>query len=248
MNYTFTVRGFTAGQHAEVLWEDAPFGLHLPTPDTSDLALPGHGSVAGMDRVRYRPVKFPLLVNEADSEDAEAILEELKAAWVYSDEDIALELEMAGTPRRYYGRTRGLEVDLAYVHQGVITGIVANFDALDPWGYTEAVTVDADVSSPITLTNTGNIATARVAITIVGNGGTPVITNTTAGGSITFRVPLANLATRTLNLRTFDCEDATNHNDEIEPTSPWFHLVPGDNVITFTGCTSVAASIESAYL
>lgn len=247
--YTGAVGGVTFGIDQDAMWESAPAGLGVPIPDTSDVGLPVHGSSGGVDRVRVRSIKIPLLISETTDALALTALETLKDAWII-DTDTTLDLRLSDAQRTYYGRCRGLDLSHEHLWQGTIEGILAHFDCLDPWGYTTAVAVGADSSSPVTLTNSGNTRTKRVTLTIVGNGGTPVITNTTDpdSGDITFRTTLANLAERSINLRTETSTAASvNKDSEISPSSTFFDLLPGNNTITFTGCTSVAASIESAY-
>jgi hypothetical protein len=249
--YTGTLRGVAFGVGEDYLWgSDAPAGLGIPTPETTDRPLPGEGSVGGLDRVRRRVIRIPIVI-VTDDGDAEDLLDDLKRAWRPSSLDTELDLRLGGDERRYYGRARGLEVDVTRVEQGVIV-CVGNFDALDWLGYaTTPTTVATDTSSPISITNSGTAPTTRCVLTINGNGGKPVLTNPADPhqGVIRFRTALANGQSATVDLTTLRVTRAGLPAESmVSPLSTWFVIEVGTNNVTFSGCTSVSAVVRPAYL
>jgi hypothetical protein len=155
---------------------------------------------------------------------------------------------------RYFGRCRGLDVDLSRIEQGIVYAD-ATFEALEWYAYdTEAiVSTDPDTASPVVVPNNGTAATTRCVLTIVGNGGTPLIVNTNDPyqGFIRFRRPLPNGQSININLhnfRVFNTSGEEPRENLISPLSTFFIIEPGDNTITFTGCASIAYRVRSAYL
>jgi hypothetical protein len=266
--YTGSVRGITFGVGQEdYMWGvDAPVGLGVPVPEISDSSSPRDGSYGGTDRVAKRIIRVPITIigNQvyvddelvSPAEHAELLLNDLKRAWRPSSDVVELDLRFAGSERRYFGRCRGLEVDLTNVHQGVVYAD-GTFEALEWLAYdTEVIESDEPtVSSPVIVPNPGNAATTRCVLTITGNGGTPVIVNTDDpfNGFIRFRKPLANGDVVRINLNNFNVTDPDGdvaREDMISPLSTFFVIEADEvgNTVTFTGCGSIGYRVRPAYL
>lgn len=208
-----------------------------------------HGGAAGIDRYGTRTIKVPVQIAATSEAHFDTLLGSLKDAWSPSDTDQELELRLGGTQLSYFGRPRGVD-DSQLGGKALInsTGlVVCEFAATDPFGYGATVTVPADTSTPVTLPNAGNAPTSRVTLTIVGSGGTPALVNTSDNaGDLTFTHTVSS--TLTVDLRAMTVRDgSTSRESWLSIGSLWFELQPGDNTVTFTGCTSVAASIRPAY-
>jgi hypothetical protein len=250
-NYTGSLRGVTFGVGEEYLWgTDAPSGLGIPTPETNDVATAGDGSIGGADRLRNRIIRVPMIVlTSADTIQED--VDELKRAWRPSSSTVELDLRLGGDARRYYGRARGLEVDITRIEQGYITA-VGNFDALDPFAYTTSTEAfETDSASPIVIANDGTAPTTRATLTVVGNGGTPQIVNATDphGGIVKFRLNLAAGQSVTIDLHDLTIKNSAGANVEnlLSVQSTFFPIEVGDNTVHFTGCASVSAAVRHAY-
>jgi hypothetical protein len=249
--YTGSLRGLTFGVGEDYLWgEEAPAGLGIPSPETDDVASAGEGSFGGLDRIRNRIIRVPMIVLTGP-ETIQSDLDDLKRAWRPSSATVELDLRLGGDARRYYGRARGLDIDITRVEQGYITA-VGTFDALDPFGYaTSAQAFTADSSSPIVLTNDGTAPTRRATLTIVGNGGRPELVNAADphAGTIKFRVNLAAGQTVTVNLNNLTIKNSSGAHVEnmLSVYSTFFLIEVGQNTIHFTNCASVSAAVRHAY-
>lgn len=249
--YTGSLRDIDFGVGEDFMWgADAPAGLGIPTPETNDLSGAGDGVFGGQDRLRSRIIRIPMIIMSDDGV-AEDDLDYLKRAWRPSSSTVELDLRLSGDARRYYGRPRGLDVDISRVEQGFITA-VGTFDSLDPYGYDVAVTsVAVDSSSPIVIPNGGTAATSRATLTIVGNGGKPQLTNTSDphGGIIKFRTAVATDQTVIVDLKTFSVKTSAGVSVEqmLSVQSTFFPIDVGSNTVTFSGCASVSATVRPAY-
>jgi hypothetical protein len=266
--YTGSVRGVTFGLGQEdYMWgTDAPTGLGIPTPLSNDTLMANRGSFGGIDRVSKRIIRVPITIvgNPAllgevllnSAEVAERSLDALKRAWRPSTTVVELDLRLSGPERRFFGRCRGLEVDVTRIDQGIIYAD-GNFEALEWLAYdTEVILSSApDTSSPVVIPNPGTSATTRCVIRVNGNGGVPVLVNTDDPfqGFVRFRKPVANGQSITVNLhdfRIFNPADESSRDDMISPLSTFFVIEanPTGNVINFSGCASIEYRVRPAYL
>jgi hypothetical protein len=248
-----TLRSLTIGAGTSYPGIGGTRGVYgAPEPDAGETPrASGHGVTASLERLGRRIVRIPVIIIGTDGPSAAAMTDTLKAAWAPSDADLELALRLDGDERRFFGRPRGVDDSRMSGIQGRggVIEVACTFVATDPLAYDSAVAVGADSSSPVVLTNLGDMHSRRVTLTVVGNGGTPVITNTTTGGVITFTSTVSAMETATIDLRDQSVTIAAAHvENRTSPASTWFGLDPGANTITFTGCASVAASVRSAWL
>lgn len=246
-------RSFTFGRGTNYPGIGGIVGAYgTPTPDADDLRLAGRdGMSGGLDRYPKRVLRIPMQVLGDGGAGVDTNLAALKAAWRRSDSDLALSLRLAGASTlTYFGRPRGIDDSrLGKVEAGTAL-VVATFDCLDPLAYGDLVTVTADSSSPIPLTNSGNATSYRCVLTVAGNGGTPVLTNPDDpdGDDITFTAALAGGSSYVIDLADMSVTKASVHREQdVASSSQWFGLAPGANNITFTGCASVAAEFRPAW-
>ena len=248
-------RSFTFGRGTSYPGIGGIVGAYgTPTPEATDLRLTGRdGTVGGIDRYPKRVLRIPMQVLGDTGADVDTNLAALKAAWRRSDTDLALSLRLAGTTTlTYWGRPRGIDDSrLGKVEAGTAL-VTATFDCLDPLAYGDTVTVGADASTPIPLTNNGNATSYRCVLTVAGNGGTPVLTNPDDpdGGDITFTSTLAGGSSYVIDLHDMSVVtgvSSTHVEDRVAASSRWFGLAPGTNNVAFTGCASVAASFRPAW-
>jgi len=246
--------GVTVGAGTLYAFEAAvPVGLGLAEVRAQD-AWRGDrdGDVATDDVYDARTITLDLAVTAMTAAGAGAAIAALKAAWAARTVETTLDVRIPGTPEtvlRYYGRPRGLAVDLELLLFGLARA-QATFRALDPFAYGAAVTGSALTPGTATVTNAGDAPTDRVTIALVGNGGTPTVTNTTdSSGSIAWTAPLANAATRTIDLRARTVVDGSSADKypEVAPGSRWFRLLPGANTIVVAGCTSATFTYRPAW-
>lgn len=223
-------------------------GLGTPEPRTADSERGARpGDVGGLDVAARRVLTVPLVVLGTSSASAMSLLEPLKVAWAESPVvDVALQLRLPGIGlRRWYGRPRGLDVNLKALRSGVVEAF-GTFDALDPFAYGTAVAVTLN-SGDTLVTNPGTAPTDRATIQLTAAGGTPTLTHVAAGTTTKWAAPLTG--TRKILLRTRDVT-TTGGGDryaELSPVNQWWDLRPGANTITRTGATAGTITFEPAY-
>lgn len=252
-----------AGTNYSVLF-DGVKGFGTPSFRSSDLPFGAirDGVAPGFDTLEARAIALPFMIRgQASASATMQAWTALKAAWqpasnrsgtVTAAGEQYLDARLPGMPvttMRSYGRCRGIPDDEIGPGQRWITG-TGIFLGTDPLLYDASATaVSADSSSPVPLPNAGNQPTRRCTLTVVGSGSAPVITNPNSltGGAITFSTALSGTATIDLYAQTVTVS-GVDHTSDVDPSSLWFELQPGTNDVTFTGCTSVAASYRSAWL
>lgn len=228
-------------------------GLGLPVPRTFDLDRHGDGAVGADDPLPRRVLTFPIGFGADGSTSpaaAGALVQTMKSAWRRSPVDLELGLYLPGFAGElvYFGRPRGLDLDLAHLKSGYSSGLFT-FEALDPLGYGEAIEYAAD-AGPITVENPGDATTDRAVVTIVGNGGTPELSNAGDGGNAIFfanAVGVGEVLELNLHDRTIiDAFDVDRFAD-LSPYSTWFRFTPGDNELTLTGAATVAVTFRPGF-
>lgn len=209
------------------------------------------GDAGGLDRHTARILRFALELDEDDG-PLKSQLRPLKAAWRASAGDTTLDVldplfDTSDNILRWYGRPRMLEADTNVSDFGLIP-VVFSFKCLDPFGYGAPETV-TDSSSPASVTNSGDVASDRFTIAITGNGGTPVVTNTTdEAAAVAFNTTLAGGAVAVLNFRTHTMTVGGTATYLLAPGSTWFRLLAGANTLTFSGCASIEVVHRPAFL
>lgn len=232
-------------------WDEAPDGLGIPAPEFTDVELPGQGMYPGIDRLRRRIIRVPIVI--AVDSNSETQLDVLKSAWRPSDVNKELDLSLDSPGRRYFGRARGLDVDITYMSQGVITAI-GTFEAFDPFGYALTTSSASPTGSSVYVPNLGTAPTTRCVLTITGNGNKPFLQNVDDphGGFIRFRSVVPNGTQITIDLNTFRVrQGSTAKASLLSADTSFFSIYPignSGNRVTFTGCTSVSAVSRAAYL
>jgi hypothetical protein len=225
-------------------------GLGILEPRRSDQAR-GHrdGDARGPDRYPARNLFAPVEVIGDTPALVWANYRALAVAWRRSDVDLELAVRIPGgaeTSLSFFGRPTGLPGD-PHGLKGHLT-TAAEFRC-DPLAYGAPVVSATDSSSPLTITaaTLGEADTDRAVLTVVAAGGTPVVTNTTTGGVISFAGAVTG--TYVIDLRAQTVTKAgVNRDQDITAGSPWFDLAGGvNNVITFTGATSVQITHRPAY-
>jgi hypothetical protein len=242
-----------AGTDYDIVTPPGPIGLLGSTVRAADLERMGDGSTGGRDVSAARLVTIPINVHGTDPADTHDAVRALTSAWRRTPEDVTLDVSIPGQPEdvlRYYGRCRGVTESQWTLVQGDVALMLA-FTALDPYAYGAEVTSAVDSSSPLTLddTTTGDpgTTTARATLTIVGNGGTPVITNTTTGGLIAFAGAATGTYVIDLHTQTVT-KSGVPRDQDVAASSPFFRIAGGvDNVITFAGCASIQLTYRPAY-
>lgn len=226
--------------------------LGTPQVPGSDVATPSrHGAVGGLDRRTSRVILIPFQVLGSTTAAVQQNLATLRTAWKETDDELPLTLRFEDTPELvYFGRPRGLDDGgLGKLISGTAK-LVGTFACQDPYVYRAPIST-ASGSATATATNAGDTDSERYVLTIVGNGGTPTVTNVTTGDSWTFAAPLSGTATLTLtpySLRLYVASATGGYFEHLlAPTSAGFDLAPGANVIVVTGATSVSLDYRSCY-
>lgn len=242
------------GTDYAVIRDPGPRGL-LGTPSvrSSDVDLMGDGAAAGADRYSSRIITIPVDVWGGDPETTNERVRTLLSAWRRSSTDTTLDVRLPGQPEevlRYFGRARGGS-ETAWTLLSGHHGVLLAFAALDPFAYGAEVVSSTDSSSPLTIAaadmGDAGTVTDRATLTVVGSGAKPTITNTATGGVIAFAVNVTG--TYVIDLHDqLTTKSGVNKDAEVTASSDWFGLAGGiDNVITFTGCTSIQVTHRPAY-
>jgi hypothetical protein len=248
------IRGQTFG--AAQPWEiDEPGipGLGIPVARTRvAVRVDRHGDVGGDDVLPRRILSVPLVATFASPGAAwQAFETELKPAWAESFVDETLDLYLPGlaaTGRRYFGRARGVDVDLSRLKSSTVRAL-CTFEALDPLGYGPEESSGPEAGAFV-VTNGGTADSDRVTLSIIGNGGSPRLVNASdSSNDVSFDEPLGAADVRVVDLRSRTVVDGAGDDryDELSPALLWFVLVPGANSLALTGAASVDVSFRPAY-
>lgn len=225
-------------------------GLGIPVPRSADLDRHEDGVIGSDDPLPRRILTFPMGFEGDTAGEAWAEHQAMKSAWRPSPVDIPLGLRLPGMVGDegllFYGRPRGFETAAVNLKSGHVDALLT-FEALDPIGYGPTETYGPG-AGPFTVDNVGD-ATVDVVLSIVGDGGTPEITNADDGGkSIAFDGALAGAEVRTLSTK-----DRTNLDgdfdlvSELSPGTQWFRLPPGENEISLDGAASLTITFRPGY-
>jgi len=248
---TGSAQQITFGVGSDYLWDEAPAGLGIPSPEYSDNNLPGDGVFAGYDRLRKRIIRIPIIL-VADNQ-IESRLNALKSGFRPSTQTKELDIRLEGAARRYYGRARGMDVDMTNIKQGVIVAS-ATFETIDPYGYAINTQTVNSSGNQILVPNLGTAPSKRCVLTVTGNGGVPYMENRRDPflGFVKFRNTLGAGEQRKINLSTFSVSNLAGEPKENELSiQTSFFLVephPNGNQIVFSGCNSISAIVRYAYL
>jgi hypothetical protein len=244
---------FTFGQGTSYRWRADGFsGVGLAAYRMYDLArgpqIPG--VVASFDTLEGRLVALPLVVTAATAAATQVAFQALKAAWKPRTADTTLDLRMPGmaeTTLRLYGRPRAVSGE-QWTPRGNVVTCVAEFLATDPFFYGAEVTVVSNSGSTITLSNAGDADSRRATLTVTPQTAAPTLANTGDSGSVTFATTLTSGTAATVALldQSITYSGAARA-DLVDPSSPWFMLAPGSNVVTFTGASAVSCVFRPAY-
>lgn len=250
-------RGITIGDDTDVtMIPPGPTGLLGSAPVRStDVDLAADGASGGIDRYGARLVTIPTRVRGIDSEQVNERIRRVSTAWRRGGSaDVEMEVSFPGQPEEwlsYFGRCRGAQ-DQGWNLALHFHAMMLTFAALDPFAYGAEVVSATDSSSPLTIAaaTLGDVGTVtdRATLTVVAPGGSaPVITNTTTGGVIAFASSVTG--TYVLDLRDQITTKADiNRDGDVAASSSWFALEGGvDNVLTFTGATSIQLTHRPAY-
>lgn len=255
---TVTLNGVTIGGCGTdfVISESNVVGLGIPDVKALDLDLQSaHGNTASRDFLAQRTLGIPIIIyRKNDPTAAMAALRTLKTAWQptnsgNNDDLLTVVADGIGPTNgtlSFFGRPRGgLEADLNRHHSGLIN-VFASFACLDPLGYGNT---ESTSGTSLNINNVGDATTDRITLTVTGNGGTPVITNTTDDGrAIRFGTTLAGAATRQIDVRNKTVLNGSlDTYSELSPTNQWFDLLPGVNSVTVTGASSINITWRPAW-
>lgn len=245
-DWTVTRGSLTIGAGTDYVLTGPVGGLGTPGVRASDADRGNRdGSVGGTDPLERRTISIPIGMWASTTSGAVALLDTVKAAFAPSTSDVTITIELPGMgPWTFYGRPRGIDVDLANLSEGWIATLI-QFVALDPVAYDDPVTVTAGTS--IVATNSGTWPTDRCTLTVIAAGGIPVIANST-GGSIVWAEAFTGTRIVDLRTRTVVDDSAIDRTGEIAPSSQWMTLAVGTNTISVTNATSVAASFRPGNL
>ena len=210
-------------------------GLGIAAPRVADQERGDQaGDVAGRDVASRRVLTVPIGIDGVDAGDAWTLFDALKQAWSPTAGDVPFDLRLpgfAGVSRRFYGRPRGLDSDLAQLRQGWID-VLATFDALDPYGYGPEVTVALPAGATVVMN--GSAPTDRYQLKLDVDGATTAVT--VGDAELTL---VADPETLVLDGRTRTVVDDTGDDrySTLVAGSTWPVLAPGENTISVAGAT-----------
>lgn len=242
------VGGVTLGAGTDYILTGPVTGLGLPAPRTADQERGNSpGDVGGFDVDSRRILTVQVGVNGQDAADGMDLLEQLKAAWTSSPVDVTFDLRLPGydaVARRWYGRPRGVDVELGLLRLGYIDAL-CTFEALDPYGYGDPVEV-AIGGGETPLVSLGSAPSDRWTLVLdidtapatfsVGATNEPPLTLETLGTVI-----LDGRA------RTVDDGEGADGYAWLAPGSGWPVIAPGSHPVTLTGATGTL-TYRPAYL
>jgi hypothetical protein len=242
-----------AGTDYIVLSNPGPAGL-LGTPPVrvDDVDLLQDGASGGRDLYSSRIITVPVAVKGTQVQ-ANQRLRALSSAWRRSSDTVAMDVRVPGQPEtvlRYFGRCRGAAEQGWNLRVGYHAMLLA-FTALDPFAYGAEVVSATDSASPLTIAAAAlgdpGTSTDRAVLTILAAGGRPTVTNEATGGVISFAQNVTG--TYTLDLHDqITTAGSVNRDSQVGSSSDWFALAGGiDNVLTFTGATSIQVTHRPAY-
>jgi hypothetical protein len=245
-----TARDFLIGRGTNYPGLGAISGIGALDPQTSDMPGIGDGEHQGVDRYPARNILIPVTVLGDTMSAVWTNYRALAEAWRISrTTELELEVRVSGSARSFFGRPRGLPATLSGLKGAMTT--TAAFRCGDPFAYGAEVDSGVDTASPMTIASAtlGTEDTDRATVTIAGNGGTPVLTNSTTGGVLTFDTVLAGGQSYVINLHTrVVTRGGVAVPSEIDPASTWLDLAGGvANTITWTGCASVRIQYRPAW-
>lgn len=241
------VGGVTLGAGTDYILTGPVTGLGLPAPRTADQERGNSpGDVAGADVDARRVLTVPVGVNGQDAADGWDLLEELKAAWTSSVVDVTFDLRLPGfdaVARRWYGRPRGVDVELALLRLGYIDAL-CTFEALDPYGYGDPVEV-ALSAGETAMVNPGSAPSDRWVLTV--DITTAPFTVATGGDEPALTVEALGPVILDGRSRTATDDLGGDLYGTIAPGSGWPTLLPGSYPVTLTGGTGTL-TYRPAYL
>jgi hypothetical protein len=231
-------------------------GLGGLEPRTTDRDLETFaGSAAGRDTLPARTLRIPVSVGGYDPAETLRHLRALRTAFAPRDDLVEFEVRLPGLTGdpsdtlTFYGRPRGTDEDLDRL-KSAEAGALCRFDALDPFGYGPPITVTRGPGTH-ELLNPGDVPTRRVLVEIVGNNGTPALTNSTDDGRfVAWANPLGGNVVRVVDLAARTVADTLDGDRyaELASASTWFGLRPGLNTVTVGGAQTATFTIRPAYL
>lgn len=241
------VRSLTVGAGTAYEFSGPIGGLGFPKPRTHDFPRGDRtGEVGGKDTAPRRILTLPLEIDASSSAEIWPLRDALMTAWAESAIDAPLDLRLPGMTenRRFYGRTRGADVDLGSLKSGHADAL-CTYEALDPMGYGDEIVFEIEEGDgPVPIDNPGTAPSDRVSALLVGDGGRPFVSHG-LGGFIRFLDTLDAGVELELGFRdrTVVDGDGVDRYPLIDNLSPWFRIRPGANTFELTG----AASLEITY-
>jgi hypothetical protein len=214
-------------------------GLGSPVPRSADSERGmSPGDVAGVDVDARRVLTIQVGVDETDAASAMTSFEVLKSAWASSSVDVALDIRLPGfasVVRRFYGRPRGMDVELASLHTGWID-VLATFEALDPYGYGPEQTVTL-VDGDTVIAYPGSAPSDRYRIELTSVTEAYVTLDTAGPGPALTLVDVPYPATLDGRTRTIVDDTGVDLYSHLAPGSGWPVLTPGTNSFTLDGAS-----------
>jgi hypothetical protein len=262
--YQGSLRGVKFGVGEDYEWSEAPAGLGIPAPTFTDAALPAGNTAPGIDRVDKRIIRVPIYVlaefpkhqslGTTLGAAVERLTNDLKHAWRPANEITELDLRLGGAARRYFGRTRGLEVDFTNIKSGVVSA-VGTFEATEWLAYaTSTASVPQATGSTLNVTYTGNAPTGRCILEVVQHGsGKARITNLDdpEQGFILFRQTFSGTIRIGLGQMSITDTSGARRDELISPLSTWFRIHPRNNAqpnrLSLSNCRVGVSAIRYAY-
>lgn len=241
------VGGVTLGAGTDFVLTGPVTGLGNPAPRSADQERGNSaGDVAGFDVDSRRVFTVPVGVNGQDAVDGMDLLEQLKAAWSTSVADVTFDMRLPGfesVARRWYGRPRGVDVELGLLRLGYIDAL-CTFEALDPYGYGPAVEV-ALANGETAMVNPGSAPSDRYVMTV--DITTAPFTFSVGGDEPPLTIETLGTVVLDGRARTAVDENGADMYAYIAPGSGWPTLAPGSHPVTLTGGTATL-TYRPAYL
>lgn len=232
------LRGVPLGAGTSYILTGQITGLGLPGPRTSDAERGlSPGDVFGFDVDARRVLTVPIGVNGADAAAGWALLETLKTAWATSTVDVPFDLRLPGfssVARRYYGRPRGIEVDLTLLRLGYID-VLATFEA-DPYAYGPEVVV-ALADGDTVVTSLGSAPSDRYSIELAVTEAYVTLDNSAEDEPALTLVDVPTPAILDGRARTVVDDGGVDRYGHLAPGSGWPVLFPGANTLSLSGAT-----------
>jgi phage-related protein len=229
----------------------------LRTNDTERVS--ANGTLLGTTRHTGRVLTWRVGIDATTSTSVTQTVRTLLREWRPPSDgsEMAIDVRVPGLPEttvRFYGQPRAaVSSNSNWGNAQSLVEVDCEFFVSDPYAYGAPVLESGFTAGTFTVAGStlGDVGTetSRVSLSITGSGGTPVLTNVTQGGVISFATALAAGTVAVVDLHSGTVTVGGSFAPQvISPASTWMRLTGGTtNTLVLSGGSSVDISYGPAY-